>query len=228
MTAFPSTSAGYPVAYDVPRPEHYNRLTVAFRLILAIPQLMLFGGFGSNFILSRLGGRAGPFAGYFFSGGVLSAVLGILVFIAWWAILFTAVFPAGLQDFCLKLFRWERNVHAYVALLTDPYPPFSGDQPYPVQLAVEPVTRHNRLTVAFRLILAIPHFIVLFFLGIAQNIVTVIAWFAILFTGEYPEGMFKFSVGVERWSARVRGYALLFVDEYPPFSLEAEPNLSLD
>jgi len=115
-----------------------------------------------------------------------------------------------------------------MSLLTDPYPPFSGDQPYPVQLGVEPVTRHSRLTVGFRWFLAIPHFIVLFFLGIAQGVVTIIAWFAILFTGQYPEGMFNFSVGVSRWSARVRGYTLLFVDEYPPFSLEAEPNLSPD
>lgn len=97
-----------------------------------------------------------------------------------------------------------------------------------MQLAVEPVARHSRLTVGFRWFLAIPHFIVLFFLTIAQGVVTFIAWFVILFTGQYPQGMFSFSVGVSRWSSRVRGYTLLFVDEYPPFSLEAEPSLSLE
>src|SRR5579859_4842513 len=224
MTAGAWASARYPVSYDVPRPQRYNRWTVGFRWILAIPQLILFGGTGFSYFFTRFGGRSGTFGGYFFGGGVLSAVLGILVFLAWWAIVFTAVFPAGMQGFCLKLFRWEQNVHAYMALQTDPYPPFSGDEPYPLRLGVEPIARHNRLTVGFRLILANPHFIVLFFLGIAQAIVTVIAWFAILFTGQYPEGMFTFSVGVSRWSARVRAYTLLFVDEYPPFSLEAQPN----
>ncbi|HEY7294020.1 MAG TPA: DUF4389 domain-containing protein, partial [Dehalococcoidia bacterium] len=183
MAALSSTSAGYPVSYDVPRPERYNRWTVGFRLIIAIPQLILFGGGGLNFLFSRVGGRGGMFGGYFFGGGVLSAVLTVLVFFAWWAIVFTATFPTGMRDFCLMLFRWEQNVHAYMALLTDPYPPFSGHQPYPVQLAVEPSERHNRWTVGFRWILAIPHFIVLFFLDIAQFFVTILAWFAILFTG---------------------------------------------
>lgn len=86
-----------------------------------------------------------------------------------------------------------------------------------------PAAHYNRWTVFFRLILAFPHWVVLIFLGIAQAVVTIVAWFAILFTGQYPEGLYDFSVGVNRWAARVGAYMLLFVDEYPPFALSAEP-----
>ncbi len=193
----------YPVTYEIERPERYNRLTVAFRIILAIPQLILVGGAGS-------------------SNGILTTVLGLLVFIAWFAILFTGQFPTSFRPFCLMIFRWQQNVHAYVALQADPYPPF-GDKPYPLNLGVAPAERYNRLAVLVRVFLAIPHLIVLAFLGVAQGVVTLIAWFAILFTGQYPEGMYGFSVGVSRWSARVAAYLYLFVDEYPPFSLASEP-----
>jgi hypothetical protein len=82
----------------------------------------------------------------------------------------------------------------------------------------------SRLTVFFRLIMAIPHAIIVGLLGYALAAVTVIAWFAILFTGAYPEGMYSFSVGVSRWYARVYAYMALLVDEYPPFSLAADPD----
>src|SRR5205814_9289623 len=144
----------------------------------------------------------------------------VLVFLAWWAILFSGSFPRSFRDFCLMLFRWSENVHAYMTLQAAPYPPF-GDGPYPLRLQVIPAEQYNRWTVAFRIILGIPHFVVLFFLGIAQAIVTVIAWFAILFTGQYPPELFRFSVGASRWAARVGAYMLLFVDEYPPFTLDA-------
>lgn len=210
----------YPVSYEIVRPERYNRLTVAFRLILAIPQLILVGGSGYlTFWLNR-GNGAGRFFGFGLNGGLLGAVLFLLTFFAWFAILFTARYPDSMRDFCLMIFRWQQNVTAYVYLLAAPYPPF-GDKPYVLQLAVEPPVVRNRLTVAFRIFLAIPHFIALFFLGIAWGLVTVIAWFAILFTGQYPEAFYGFSVGVARWSARVSAYMLLFVDEYPPFTLES-------
>jgi Domain of unknown function (DUF4389) len=215
----------YPVSYDIDPPEQYNRLTVAFRIILAIPQLLLVGGggyyfFGVNRFISR--GGATNFFGYFFNGGVLTAVLVVLVFFAWWAILFTGRFPESFRGFCLMIFRWSQNVSAYMTLQAAPYPPF-GEGPYPLRLQVSPVNEHDRLTVAFRVFLGIPHYIALFFLGIAQWIVTVVAWFAILFTSRYPAELFRFSVGVSRWGARVSAYMLLFVDEYPPFSLDAQP-----
>ena len=200
----------YPVSYDIARPERYNRWTVAFRLILAIPHLLLVGAGGL-----QIGNSGG-------SGGLLMAVLAALVFFAWFAILFTGRFPGSMRDFCIGIFRWSQNVHAYVLLQAEPYPPF-GDRPYPLDLRITPTEQHNRWTVAFRIILAIPHFVVLVFLGFAQMVVTIVAWFAILFTGQFPDDLFRFSVGVSRWYARVGAYLYLFIDEYPPFTLAAEP-----
>lgn len=206
----------YPVTYDIERPQRYNRWTVLFRLILAIPQLLLFGGFslffgrfGANRVADRFqGGSTGP----------LAAALELLAVFAWFYIIFTGRYPT-FRGFVIFLFRWSQNVSAYMALLADRYPPFS-DGPYPLRIGIQPDEEHNRWTVGFRLILAVPHYIGLFFLGIAVFVVTIIAWFAILITGEYPEGMYNFSAGVARWGARVGGYLLLLVDEYPPFSLE--------
>ena len=195
----------YPVTYAIERPERYNRWTVAFRLILILPQALLVGGVGA-----------------FSHNGALTTALGVLVFFAWWVILFTGRFPAGMQRFCLLLFRWQQNVHAYAMLQAAPYPPF-GEGDYPLRLTVEPAAEHNRWTVAFRLVLAIPHLVVLLFLALAQAVVTLIAWFAILFTGQYPAGLFTFSVGASRWATRVLAYLYLFVDDYPPFSLGTEP-----
>lgn len=215
----------YPVTYEIERPRAYNRLTVAFRLILAIPQLFLVGGVGYQFAaFSRRGGDSNEWFYVLPSSGILTWVLGIVVFLAWFAIMFTGRFPGGMQDFSLKIFRWAQNVHAYVMLQANPYPPFGFDQQgYPLRLSVRAAEEHNRLTVFFRIFLAIPHAIVLGFLGIGQSIVTLIAWFAILFTGQYPEGLFNFSVGVSRWTARVTAYVYLFVDDYPPFSLASSP-----
>jgi hypothetical protein len=216
----------YPVTYDVDRPQEYDRLKVAFRLILAIPQLLLVGGVGflgsGYFGFNSNEGGSENLAGTILSTGVLTFVAGILIFLAWFAIMFTGRYPEAFQKFVAMVFRWSQNVQAYVHLQTEPYPPFSGDAPYPLRVSVTPDERHNRLTVFFRIFLVIPHAFVLTFLGIAQSVVTIVAWFAILFTGQYPEGMYGFSVGVSRWQARVTAYLYLLVDEYPPFSLAAD------
>ena len=105
-------------------------------------------------------------------------------------------------------------------LLEDQYPPF-GDAPYPASVTVvDPPGARDRLTVAFRIFLAIPHLIVLCVLMFAWWVTTVVAWLLILFTGAYPQGLYDFGVGVLRWSIRVEAYVLLLVDEYPPFSLD--------
>ena len=109
---------------------------------------------------------------------------------------------------------------AYVALLADEYPPF-GDGDYPAVLRLSPPNGDRaRMSVAFRPLLAVPHFIVLWALGIAWAIVTLIAWISILISCRYPESLYRFAVGVFRWGARVEAYVLLLRDEYPPFSLE--------
>ncbi|HWK90473.1 MAG TPA: DUF4389 domain-containing protein, partial [Longimicrobium sp.] len=100
------------------------------------------------------------------------------------------------------------------------YPPF-GDEPYPAELVVDvPDAPRDRASVAFRIFLAIPHLVALWALGIAWCLVTFIAWLAILFTGEHPDGLYQFSLGVLRWNTRVEAYLLLLHDEYPPFSLD--------
>jgi hypothetical protein len=141
--------------------------------------------------------------------------------IAWFSIVFTGRMPAGLWNFSAFYLRWRVRAVAYTALLRDEYPPF-GDDPYFAEAALPdaPPVR-NRVTVAFRLILAIPHVILVWLLGIAWFFTSLFAWFAILLTGAYPKGLYEFAVGVLRWSTNVEAYLLLLHDEYPPFSLHA-------
>src|SRR5687767_8139424 len=91
---------------------------------------------------------------------------------------------------------------------------------YPISFDVQPSAPQSRVSVFFRIILAIPHLLIFYFLGGVQSVVTLIAWFAIVITGKYPEGLLKFSIGVHRWGARVMGYATLLTDKYPPFSMD--------
>jgi hypothetical protein len=219
----PSASAIYPVSYDVePQLTDRNRVTVAFRIILAIPHLILVGGPGMSFSIGLpFSGRGNGWGGWwsFGAGGILGAVAGIMAIVSWFAIVFTGKQPKGLWDFSLYYLRWRARAVAYMALLRDEYPPF-GDSEYPTTFAVGDFPEmRDRLSVGLRLIYAIPHVIVLFFVGIAWFITAVIAWFAILFTGAYPQSLYDFGIGYLRWSLRVESYLLLMRDEYPPFSL---------
>ena len=197
-----------------------NRLTCAFRPILAIPHLLLVGApvaFGIT-----IGWRAvdGPRLDWGAGTGVLGLVAGVAAMIAWFAILFTGDYPRGLWQLAAFYLRWRVRAMAYVALLRDEYPPF-GDAEYPARVdIVAPVVERNRLTTAFRIILLIPHFIALWLLSLLWLITTVVAWFAILITGDYPGELYRYGVAVLRWSARVEAYLLLLHDEYPPFALE--------
>jgi hypothetical protein len=214
----------HPVTYFVtPQLRDRNRLTCFFRIILAIPHLILVGGpglaigFGGG--LSRLGDD-----GNLWIGGGATGVLGVVAFvmaiISWFAIVFTGRQPKGLWDFASFYLRWRSKAVAYTALLRDEYPPF-GDGDYAVDFGPGgfPAER-NRWSVGLRLFYLIPHIIVLFFIGIAWVITAIIGWFAILFTGAYPEGLYRFAIGYLRWSLRVEAYALLMHDEFPPFNLD--------
>jgi Domain of unknown function (DUF4389) len=194
---------GYSVEFGVePELTGRNRLTSGFRLILGIPQFIIVGGAG-NYGPSALTGAASAMA-----------------FISWFAILFTGAQPRGLWDFTTFYMRWWARVTAYAALLRDDYPPF-GDDPYPITYEVSyPAGERDRLSVGLRLIYAIPHLILLIFINIAWLVTSVIAWFAILFTGAYPGGLYRFAVGAMRWNARVQSYLLLLRDEYPPFTFQ--------
>lgn len=201
--------------------EERDRLTVAFRIILAIPHLLLVGGPMAATLWWGWSTREGLSYELGAGGGVLGAVAAVSAVIAWFAILFTGRYPEGLRGLVVYYLRWRVRAVAYTALLRDEYPPF-GDGLYPAELELAPAPGERRLlTVAFRVILAIPHIIAVWVLGIAWAVTSVVAWFSILFTGRYPGALYRFGVGVLRWNVRVDAYILLLYDDYPPFSLEA-------
>lgn len=218
-TSLPATAV-HPVDVRVEPALHgRNRLTTAFRLILAIPHLIIVGGPAAAALWWTAGPTVNGQSRDGFVGGVLGAVAAVVAFIAWFAILFTGRFPEGLWRLVAFYMRWRVRASAYTSLLRDEYPPF-GDGEYPAVLELRrPDQPRNRLTVFFRLLLALPHLFVISILGAAWAIVSIIAWFAILFTGRYPAGLYEFSVGVLRWTTRVEAYLLLLHDDYPPFSL---------
>jgi len=134
------------------------------------------------------------------------------------ALVFAASHFPGIRQFTAFYLRWRVRALAYLMLLTDRYPPF-GDSAYPAELTIVDPAARDRLSVGFRLFLAIPHFIVLTFLGLAWWITAIIGWLFVLFTAAYPAGLFEFGVGMLRWFLRVEAYLLLMIDEYPPFTL---------
>lgn len=207
----------YPVAFEVePLYTRRNRLTTAFRLLLAIPHLILVGGVGVGAATTQ--GDTQTSTGS--ESGLLGAVAGILAIVSWFAIVFTGRQPRGLRSFIGFYLRWRARVFAYILLLQDAYPPF-GDGAYPARLDItDPPEPRNRLSVAFRFFLAIPHFFALMFVLLACGLVAIVAWFTILITGVYPQNIYDFTVGAVRWRMRVEAYLLLMVDEYPPFSLD--------
>jgi hypothetical protein len=198
----------YPVAIRIePHLHQKNRLTTAFRALLAIPHAILVGP-----AIRWSEHNNGP--------GLLSAAAYFLAIVSWFTILFGRTHLKGIRDFSLFYLRWRTRAMAYMALFVDQYPPF-GDEPYPTAIEVaEPASERDAISVALRLILALPHLIVLFFLFVAWLVVSIAAWVVILFTGSYPAAIYPFASGVMRWALRVEAYMLLLVDEYPPFSLE--------
>jgi hypothetical protein len=223
MTA-PEQAAGpgYPVRVELtPAIADRNRLTTGFRIILAIPHLILVGGPLAATASWSWGSDYGENSHLTVSGGVLGVVACVIAVIAWFAILFTGRYPAGLRDLAVFYLRWRVRAVAYTALLRDEYPPF-GEGAYPASLEIAPPAGpRNRVTVAFRVFLAIPQLLAVWALGVAWALTTMIGWFAILFTGRYPAGLYQFGVGVLRWNTRVEAYLLLLCDEYPPFSLRS-------
>ncbi len=135
-------------------------------------------------------------------------------------IVFRQKYPRWWFDWNLQLLRFNARVAAYLVLLDDRYPSTDEEQSVHLELPYPDAHRLNRWLPLIKWLLAIPHYIVLFFLVIAALVAVIVAWFAILFTGRYPRDLFNFVVGVMRWSNRVAGYAFALVtDEYPPFRL---------
>ena len=219
--AFPLRHASlHPVRlHVVPSLDERNRLTTAFRCLLAIPHLLLVGGPVALAFIWSSRPNADVRVGWG-TGGALGAVAAVCALIAWFAIVFTGTAPDGLARLQRFYLRWRVRATAYMALLRDEYPPF-GDDAYPADVELPPtVEPRDRLGVAFRPILVIPHLIAVWALGLAWGLATIVAWFAILFTGRYPRPLYDFALGVFRWTTRVEAYLLLLTDVYPPFTLD--------
>jgi hypothetical protein len=205
----------YPVSVGAePAYANRNRLTTFFRLLLAIPHVVLAGGVGFAFGARTDNRSAGG------EGGLLGAVAVFLAIVSWFTLVFAGTHIAGIRQFTAFYLRWRVRAVSYLMLLADPYPPF-GDGPYPAAIEIlEPIGPRNRLSIALRLLYVIPHVIVLLFVLLAWGLTTIAAWVLILFTGTYPKALFDFGVGAMRWRLRVEAYVLLMVDDYPPFSLD--------
>ena len=155
-------------------------------------------------------------------------VLGqVIAVISWFAILFTGALPESFANLESLWMRYELRTYTFALFMREEYPPFAcgmtptedgADQRVKIDFRPE-LTDRNRVTVGFRFILVIPHVIVLVLLGIAAAVVVLIAFFAVLFTGRWPEGLREFVLNVQRWYLRVQTYFLLLTDEYPPFQL---------
>ncbi|MBT5277711.1 DUF4389 domain-containing protein [Ilumatobacter sp.] len=204
----------YPARFDVRYPEQLSRVTTAFRLILVIPIAILLS------VLSGSGTQVTQTAGGEWvmtsTASVASALFGATLLM----ILFRKRYPRWWFDFNLELTRFTARVGVYMALLTDEYPSTVDAQSVALDIDY-PDAEHDlrRGLPLVKWFLAIPHYIVLFFLAIGAFFAVIAAWFAILFTGRYPRGLFNFVVGVGRWGMRVNAYAfLLTTDQYPPRS----------
>lgn len=179
--------------YDVAYPQHLSRLLIFVKWLLAIPHLIVLS--------------------------FLWLAVAIVTFIAWFAILITGRYPRGMWEFVMKTLRWNARVSAYLFLQRDEYPPF-GDGDYPVLYQMDYPERLSRGLIFIKWLLVIPHLIILYILNIIAELVVLIAWFAILFTGRFPRAMFDFITGELRWANRVSVYYLLLTDAYPPFTID--------
>jgi hypothetical protein len=209
MTTYPTTGAyaqpAYPASFSFDPPERIANWRPLVHWLLVIPHLLVVTA--------------------------LQRVAQALAVISWFAIVFTGRLPAGIARFQAMYIRYAIRTATYTGFLREEYPPFTldttttdpGDDPR-VHVEVEPqIEDRNRLTTGFRLILAIPHLIMLALLAIALAVVAVIGFFAVLFTGQWPEALRTFALGVGRWWVRVQAYLLLLTDDYPPFTLDELP-----
>ena len=193
----PANQRPHPVVFDVEYPERLSRGLIFVKWLLAFPHYIVLW--------------------------LLGTVAWIIWFLAWFVILFTGRYPKGMFDIAAGYLRWSANVGAYTGLLRDEYPPFSLDPgTYPLVLDIPRAEQQSRWRLFIRLFAIIPNIVVLYFVQLAGFVATFIAWWAILFTGRYPRGLFRFNVGVTRWSQRAQSYAYLLRDEYPPYSINAE------
>lgn len=196
----------YPVTFSVDYPEReLNRLTTFFRIFTVIPIA----------IVSALlpGGAMAAYGAAVTAGSLVFLPLVLML-------LFRKKYPRWWFDWNLELLRFGNRVSVYLALMDDEYPSTDEMQAVHLDFPYPDAERLERGLPLVKWLLAIPHYVVLFFLSLGAFFAVIGAWFAILFTGRYPRGIFSFVEGTLRWSNRVYGYAFALVtDQYPPFRL---------
>lgn len=204
---------GYAVDVEIAPPRRQNRWTVAFRIVLAIPAMMLAAA------LSSSGARN---LGFHYGSGLL----GVAAFLSWWVALARGRVPRGLRDAIVYALSYTAQLDAYLLLLTDRYP--SGDpllavpnlptRDDPIELAVNDDRRRNRLTVLLRLLLAIPHLIWLTLWALVTLPVAIVNWFATLVQGRSPASLHRFLAAYVRYQGHVYAYLFLIADPFPGFT----------
>lgn len=211
-----TSNPAYPAHLEIDYPERLDRISTAFRVFYAIPIVILISlltATGNETIVTETGEQITT------SGGGITAGLFLATMLM---IVFRMKYPRWWFDFVRELTRFGARVGSYLFLLTDRYPSTDEQQAVHVDVEYPDVERElNRWLPLVKWLLALPHYVLLVFLALGAVLVTVIAWFAILFTARYPRGLFDYVVGVGRWAIRVNAYAfLLTTDRYPPFSLD--------
>jgi hypothetical protein len=206
-----STPSSHVVEFEVEYPERdLNRLTSAFRVFTVIPIAIVLSAIGGSSTVTTGAGTTTIAAG----GS------GLLVLPPLLMIVFRRKYPRWWYDFNVELLRFQNRVGVYFALMDDRYPSTDERQSVRLDFPYPDATRLNRWLPLVKWLLAIPHYVALFFLYVGAVFALIGAWFAILFTGRFPRGIFDYLVGVGRWTNRVTAYAFILVtDDYPPFQL---------
>lgn len=189
-SALPASVASHPIRLVNNDDLTRNRLTVFFRLILAIPHFIWLAIWGF--------------------------VLYIAAFFFWVIALFAGRLPDGIHNFVARFTRYSTHVYAYMSLLADPFPPFSGaEDSYSIDLHIDGPQKQNRLGIFFRFILAIPAFILAYVLRLLMNVLAFVGWFYALFTGRMSEGIESLGTYALRYEAQTLAYAFLLTSKYP-------------
>ena len=186
----------HPIRLVVTDDLQRNRLTVFFRLILAIPHLI-----------------------WLFLWGIVATLAAIA---NWFATLVKGESPEGLHNFLATYLRYMTQVYAYILLIADPFPGFGGKPGYPVEIEVDPPEPQNRWTVGFRIVLAIPAFIIAGIFGYLNRILALFSWFVALVFGRVPEGLRNVAAFALRFEQQTAGYTLLLTGRYPSFNVSVD------
>jgi hypothetical protein len=192
----------HPVRVDIDYVEKRSRLTTFFRLILVIPHYVFLSVFG--------------------------LVAFVVTLIAWFAVVITGRYPEGMWNLSASYVKYAARVLSYLGLAVDPFPPFSGDGPYPVQTTIQRPERQSRWKALFRIILIFPAAVIVSLLGYAVYSVAFILWLWIVFVGRSPKGLHDFMATSVEYYTRFNAYFLLLVDAYPNFDQDDQPRLRTD